>query len=155
MKAKTTYVLVADGAHARLLARVGASAALRAVPKGIFAHEVRPTNAMGSDRPGRTQESVGGARHTIEPRVDWSRQEKERFAQRLAAHLEEQVQRHGFDRLILVAPPRFLGDLRAALGPQARKRLEGELDKDLTELAPREIEARLVTAGLLPTSAAA
>src|SRR5579885_3335077 len=155
MKAKTIWILVADGAHARVFERVGATAGLRLAANGAFEHKVERTHEMGSERPGRAVESVGGARHAVEPRVDWSEQEKQRFAARLAAHLEERAQREGFDRLVLVAPPRFLGALRAELGAHARARLAGRLDKDLTELAPGDIEGRLAEAALIPSPTAA
>ncbi len=149
MKRKTTWVLVADGARGRILAREGAAAGLRVRPEGEFKHEVHRTRELGTDRPGRVQESANAAHHAIAPHVDLSRQEKRQFARTLAEFLEKGAQRHAFDRLVLVAPPRALGDLRAALGRHARERLAGELANDLTELSPSDIEARLIHAELL------
>lgn len=114
-----------------------------------FSQPLRPTREIGTDRPGRVQESANSASHAMGPRVDWTRQEKQRFAAGLAAVLEEYAQRKAFERLVLVAPPQTLGDLRGALGRHARERLRGELDKDFTELPPKEIETRLVEESLL------
>ena len=149
MKGKTTWVLVADGARGRILTREGVAAGLRVWPEGEFRHEVRRTRELGTDRPGRVQESANAAHHAIAPRVDLSRQEKRQFARALAEFLEKGAQRDAFDRLVLVAPPRALGDLRAALGRHARERLAGELTNDLTELSPSDIESRLIHAELL------
>ena len=44
---------------------------------------------------------------------------------------------------MLCAPPQALGDLRAALGKQARERIVAEVNKDLTPLALGEIEKRM------------
>jgi protein required for attachment to host cells len=51
--------------------------------------------------------------------------------------------RDAFDRLALVAPPRALADLRAALGPSARSRLVGVLAKDLVKVPDHEIPPHL------------
>jgi len=149
MKAKRIWVLVADGARGRVLKREGTTTGLRAWPEGEFTHEVHRTRELGSDRPGRVYERGSAAHHAIELHADWSHQEKQQFARLLAEFLERFARRNAFDRLVLVAPPRALGDLRAALGRHARARLAGELANDLTELGPPEIEARLVKAELL------
>jgi len=44
---------------------------------------------------------------------------------------------------VLVAAPSFLGRLRAALGDDARRLVDGELDLDVVKLAPAEIRKRL------------
>ncbi len=149
MKAKRTWVLVADGARGRILKRDSPATGLKAWPEGEFSHEVHRTRELGADRPGRVYERANAAHHAIEPHADWSRQEKQQFARLLAEFLEKGAQRDAFDRLILVAPPRALGDLRASLGRHARERLAGELAHDLTELSPPDIEARLIRAELL------
>ncbi|MFI4997790.1 MAG: host attachment protein [Hyphomicrobiales bacterium] len=151
MKAKVTWVLVADGARARILARKGAEGGLEQIPQGAFVHEVNRVAELGTDRPGRGHESANPAHHAIEPRVDWRREGKHTFAHRLADFLEQKAVEKAFDCLILVAPPHFIGDLRDTIGREARVRLVGELTKDLTRLPPEEIDARLVR-GQLPNA---
>lgn len=102
-----------------------------------------PTREIGADKPGRAFESADGSRHAMEPRVDWHRFEKSQFARKMADVLERAATRQAFDRLVLVAPPQTLGDLRAALGRQARDRLSGELNKDLTQVAIHDLPAHL------------
>ena len=65
MKAKTTWVLVADGARAYSFARHGAGGALVAIRHGTFVHEVERVSAMGADRPGRVRESADTAHHAL------------------------------------------------------------------------------------------
>jgi len=149
MKAKVTWVLVADGARARILARNGAEGKLELLPEGSFVHEVHRVAELGTDRPGRGHESANAAHHAIESRVDWRREGKHIFARRLADFLEQKAVEKAFDRLILVAPPPFIGDLRDTIGREARVRLVGELTKDLTKLRPDEIGARLARGQLL------
>lgn len=149
MEAKTTWILVADGARARIFTREGASTRLALLPEGAFTHEVHRASELGTDRPGRVAESANVTRHAIAPKVDWRREGKQDFARRLSEILEGKARQKAFDRLLLIAPPQMHGDLRRCLGPQARERLAGELDKDLTEFTAREIEERLIQENLL------
>lgn len=48
-----------------------------------------------------------------------------------------------FARVILVAPPRTLGELRKSLGATTAKLIHGELAKDLTPLDDRHLAPHL------------
>jgi protein required for attachment to host cells len=141
----TTWILIADGAKARLLERVGANAPLTPASNRCLSEaEARiPSRDIGADRPGRVQESANTARHAMEPRVDWHRYAKEQFARSVAGALEEAALRKKYEALILVAPPQALGDLRGALGQHARALVTGEIAKDLTNLPDHELPAHL------------
>ena len=78
---------------------------------------------------------MGPGRHAMAPRVDWHEFEKTRFAKEVATALNKAAGGQAFDRLILVAPPKTLGSLRAGLDKTAATRITGELAKDLTNLA--------------------
>jgi len=141
----TTWIVVADGAKARILERQGVHGTLAPATGHCFAEaEARqPTRDVGADRPGRVYESADAARHAMEPRVDWHRFAKEQFAGDVAAALEEAALKKLYGELILVAPPRTLGDLRQALGNHARALVAGEIAKDLTNLPDHELPAHL------------
>lgn len=144
-KAKKTWILVADGAKARVLERLAPDAALQPASDRCFSEsEARaPTREIGAERPGRVHESADAARHAMEPRVDWHRFAKEQFARTVAGALEEAAKDRKYEALILVAPPQALGDLRGALGRHASALVEGEIGKDLTNLPDHEISAHL------------
>ena len=143
MKATRTWVVVADGAKARFLRNDGPGKGLAAA--GIAPREAKPppTRALGSDRPGRVHDRMGRTRHAMEPPADWHRFEKAAFARGVAATVNHACQAGRFDRLVLVAPSKTLGALRAALGKSATQRITVELPKDLTGLDDREIAAHL------------
>jgi protein required for attachment to host cells len=84
-----------------------------------------------SDRPGRSYESVGGARHAIERENDPRSREAIRFAKRIARRLDEARRHDEFEELIVVAGPPFLGLMRAELSGPTRKRVVHEVHKDL------------------------
>lgn len=139
MRDIVTWVVVADGARARILRQDSPRAPLVEEPV-MHAASSAPAQAYVSDRPGRAFESASATRHAIEPRVDWHVFEKQLFARDMAALLDRNADH--YDRLILVAPPKTLGELRAAMGPAAAK-VAGELGKELTHLTVHELKPHL------------
>ncbi len=139
----TTWILVADGARARVLANDGPGKGLHDAFDRDFIGEHGLMREMVSDKPGRDQESATTGRHAIEPKTEWHRFEKHQFARRMAELLESAAMQNAYDRLVLVAPPQALGDLRAELGSHAQKKVTGELDKDLTHVALHDLSQHL------------
>lgn len=139
---KTTWVAVADGAKALVLLNEGTDAAprLHVLAKSEF--ENPPTRAQGTDRPGRMPDSGPGQRSALET-TDWHEFEEQRFVRDFAERLNRAAERDRFDRLILVAPPKVLGELRPALAPAVTERLDAELPNDLTSHPLDEIERLL------------
>lgn len=129
--AHTAWAAVADGQTARFFERRGGR--WNELDTLSYAVTDPPSRDIGSDRPGRTHESSGTARHAIQPHVDLHEQAKRSFAERVATDLEEAASAGQFDVLFIVAPPRFLGYLRTALGPVARARIAGSIPKDLAD----------------------
>lgn len=142
-KKKTTWILVCDGARGRILVNRGRSTGLREIEKAEDENARRPTRELGTDKPGRAYESSGTSRHAMAPPTDWHRFEKEHFTKGMAAIINEGALSDRFDRLIVVAPPRVLGDLRAALAPQAAERVAAEINKDLTNVPSHDIGTHL------------
>ncbi|MGN6585157.1 MAG: host attachment protein [Rhizobiaceae bacterium] len=79
--------------------------------------------------------SEGTRRSAMEYRSDPVREEERAFARRIARLLEERCLEDDFDRLVLFAAPRMLGDLRDAMTESVRKFIIAEIDKDLTKLS--------------------
>jgi protein required for attachment to host cells len=69
--------------------------------------------------------------------------EHERFARELSARLDRGVDAHTFERLILAAPPDFLGKLRKALSKRTLQRLMLDLDADYSNVPARELPRRV------------
>ena len=145
MKKTITWILVADGARARILKNEGPGKGLQSAVGEEFHHALPKTSEMGTDRPGRSHESANSTRHAMENPVDWHRFEKEKFAREMAKVLDQANNAGAYDRLILVAPPKTLGDLRGALANATRKKVTGELDKDLTQITLGELPGHLNT----------
>jgi protein required for attachment to host cells len=147
MKKPVTWCVVADGQRARILAR-------RSDPPGyttinalesVAAH--RKTAELGPDKPGRARESVGGARHAVEPRVDLHRRAESEFGETVASVLNEAAAKHEFDRVIIVALPDTSSAIRNALSTDAASAVSGVIHKDLTKAPDHEMADRLAGLG--------
>lgn len=114
----TCLVVVADGRRARLFEERRRGAALVERPEwleGIAPETVEPSP------PGRVFQRFGPGSHTVEGETPRERSEA-RFLNDLAERVGEVVARERFDAVALIAPPRALGVLRAALPSAAADR---------------------------------
>ncbi|HKT14877.1 MAG TPA: host attachment family protein [Allosphingosinicella sp.] len=102
-----------------------------------------PTRDHKSDQSGATSTSVGSGRPSYSE-TDFHQLEEDRFAAEAAEMLKQRALRNDFDSLIVVAPPRTLGELRKHYHKEVAKRLSGEIAKDLTGHPVAEIEKILV-----------
>lgn len=139
----STWILVADAARARLFEPAPADG--RLVEIECFTNPDGRAGARRSDthRPPTVNESVGTARHAIEPHTTAREKVTARFAHVLSEALERGRTKRRYERLVLVAPPRFLGALHEQLGQPVRDSVAGEVRRDLTALRPAELRARL------------
>jgi protein required for attachment to host cells len=96
-----------------------------------------------SDRQGRSHSSVGPGRSAIAAHSDPHRELKKKFARQLADALASKLREKAYDRLVIVAAPSALGDLRAALPEQVRAKVTGEVAKDLTNTPDPEVAGHL------------
>ena len=137
------WVLVADKAKARLFELCGDSPDLIEL-EGWTNPDGRAKGIdLQSDRPTRTFDRFGPGRHAAGSQVSPKEKSAERFAHDLGDTLERGRVEHRFDKLVLIAPPAFLGTLNGTLGKQLRDCVALSLDKDLTVLPPDEIRGHL------------
>lgn len=143
MKSQRTWVLIADATRARVLESEGPGHGLKLVSGLSFEVALPPTHELVSDRQARSYESVGSARHAISGRTDPRRKEKRRFVEDVADAVAKLGSQKAFDRLIIVAPPQALGDLRDALPESIRGLIVTEVAKDLTKTPDSEVAGHL------------
>jgi protein required for attachment to host cells len=148
----TTWILIADGARARLLGQDRKARAFKPTFEQEFFGTRAQSRELASDRPGRTFESAGRGqpgdvaghgRHAMEPTTDPHRQAEYQFARELSEHLEKAANERRFDRLVLVAAPKILGDLRVLLPKAVQGRIVAEINKDLTRIPTRNLGGHL------------
>jgi len=124
-------VLVGDGRRALFLRNKGTPRALELIVEREMRQENPPTREQGTDRPGR-HHGVDGVSRTAIEETDWHVRAEEQFASEIAETLYEMEHAQEFDELVVVAPPKMLGDLRAAFPPEVAQCIVAEVPKDLT-----------------------
>lgn len=143
MKPIKTWIIVADGSGMRVFVNDGPGHGLSEVAGKARKTDPKPSGDIDADKPGRSFDSKGRGRHAMEPPTDSSRHAKRVFASEIADALEKEQRAKAFDRLVLVAAPSMLGDLRAALPESVQKAIYHELAKDLTHLNERDLAGHL------------
>ncbi len=100
---------------------------------------------LGSDRPGRSFDSVGGGRHSLSSQQSPSQHVMEVFAKKIAGIIEEARTNSLFSKFVLIAGPAFLGLLRKSLSSQTLAHLVHSLNKDFVNLSDHEMKIYLET----------
>ena len=93
-QADRPWVLIADGARARILSNDGPGHGLHAVEGQVFEGDHSATHDLVTDRQGRTHGSQGPGRTAIPSPSDPHRELKVKFAQRLATALAAGLEQH-------------------------------------------------------------
>ncbi|MDX8465056.1 host attachment family protein [Mesorhizobium sp. VK23B] len=136
------WVIVADGEKALFLRNEGDTKYPNLQVVQEMEQENPATREQGTDKPGRYAE---GPRSAIEE-TDWHRIGKERFADDIAERLYKLAHQGEFDEVVLIAPPRVLGEMRQKLHKEVCDRVKAEIPKTLTNHTIFEIEKLLQAA---------
>lgn len=122
MKAPRTWIVLANASHARIIRHLPDHRESEGKHGEIQLNsEHRRRGEIMADRPGRSFASEGTRRSAMEYRSDPVREEECAFAKRIARLLEKRRLQDDFDRLVIFAAPRTLGDLRDAMEEGVRK----------------------------------
>jgi protein required for attachment to host cells len=138
-----TWILVADGSRARLFETDTPRNELEELESFVSAEGRLRERDLVSDRPGRAFDSAGQGRHAMGTHDGARDHDALEFAQDLAHRLESGCNEHGVEQFVLIAPPRFLGQLRSKLGKGTERRVVREIAKDLTQHGADDVRAAL------------
>lgn len=134
MKPIRTWILIANGSRARIVLYNGPGEGLKPVREFDFEDGRLSSGDIMADRPGRTFDSSGPGRHAMAYSSDPTRVGQTRFVSQLLKFLGDELTNTSFDRLIIAAPAKFLGDLRESISKPLQAVTMSELSKDLTHL---------------------
>ncbi len=134
-----TRVVVADNTRARVFS--APDSLRRLVEQEGFIHsEAHLSNQeLVSDAAGRSRDLHG----TLDPATSAKDHQRHRFAKGLAKHLKAQYEQSHFDRLVLVAPPKFLGMLHKELPKPVDQLVVATVGKNLTGASEEELVRQL------------
>jgi len=138
-----TWVLVADKSRARIFSKNGRSPFREETslihPESRLHEQDLTSDLPGSDGGG----NGGGQRHGKGPRVSPKRHEAQVFCKQVADHLEAARADRRFQRLLVVAPPAFLGLLREQFSQPLGALVTREVNKNLVHLKADELREQL------------
>lgn len=134
-----SFIVVADGEKMLFFRNEGDAEFLKLEVERKRETEIPANRDIKSDSPGRAFSSVGNGRSAMEE-ADFHQIEEDRFAASTADLINKRALRNDFDSLIVVAPPRTLGELRKHYHKEVEKRLAAEIPKDLTGHPVDQIE---------------
>lgn len=121
------WIVVADGAHARLFHNIGKNDALQLKQEDL----VKPDMA--------DEQGQGPSGHRP-PEASPEQTDEATFAKQLVQRLNAAALKHEFQALVLIADPKTLGEMRPQLHSETSKRIIGELPKTLTNSTVSDIE---------------
>ena len=136
------WVVVADGSRARYFI-IESERTLTEIEDMVSPEHRLHEGDLTSDRAGRSFDSKGEGRHAMEPPHTRKQKGVAKFAHRLADRLERARAAGEIDRLVLIAPPKFLGELRSSLSDATNQLVVISIDKETTTESPRELADHL------------
>ena len=140
----TTWVLVANHSNAHLFETEGPGKGLKYLRNIPHPEGRLKSGDINADKPGRSQDSMKtGGRHAMGKEHDPKDQDALRYAKHLAQVMDEGRARNHYTQAVLVADPRLLGQLRAALDPHTAAMITASHDKDLAGLDEQALTRQL------------
>lgn len=138
-----TWAVVADRGRARIFAWEGEDVAALAEVESLTCPEgASHPHDLVTDKQGYFK-GHSGSMQTGDPKTDFKHRSAERFAHRIVELLEEGRVRNQFGKLVLVASPMFMGELRSHIKDPLAKLIDREITKDYTTLPARDIADKL------------
>lgn len=134
-----TWVLVADSEKALFLENTTDAQNPNLQVRRKEEQENPADREQSANRPGRFNDGPSVHRSAVDD-TDWHQLAKERFAADLADRLYKMAHKGKFERLVLVAAPEVLGELRKNLHKEVADCVVGEVAKNLTNHEISKIE---------------
>jgi protein required for attachment to host cells len=140
---QTTWILAADSSRARIFEELDEAHHLKEIED--FSNAAGHTQQMDllEDEPERRnfgKGGRGGSIHDGEPETDPVTHENEIFSKEISKFLNKACRERRYDKLCVIAPPKFLGLLRQNLNKETRKAVEKEIVNDVSRFDEKEIE---------------
>ena len=130
MKPIKTWILIANGATARIVENDGPGKGLYQ-PAGLIRHA--PAATPFADQPGRSFQSEGQSRSKMDPHQK-AQTDSNGFAAELVDDLASNHGKGRFDRLIICATPAMLSQVKELMPNDLQPHVLAELPKDLTHI---------------------
>ena len=144
MQRHEIWALVMDANTARIVIDVTSPSQSAPDPGEILMETTHQrVQDIMADKPGRSFQSVGSARSSMEYRSDPKREAEHRFATDVVQALTASYRAGLFEKLVVVAGPEMLGILRETLPAELQNCLTAEIPKQLTGIAKQDLRSAI------------
>ena len=140
---KNALVLVVDGRKMLFLRNQGEGDHVQLVTEAHHEREDRKDHEIKSDAPGLGAQRGGYGRPAMDE-TDFHQLDEDRYAADAADQLRVRALAGDFEALVIVAPPKTLGELRKHLHKEVERRVVMELAKEMTDRPLPDIAAMLM-----------
>ena len=138
-----TWIVVAESSRAKIFELNKKNTPLKELQGFIHSSSRLHEHEISSDLPGSTHDSHGQGSHKLSAQTSIKQHETMAFAKIIGRHIEKARREGQFQKLILMSPPAFLGQLRKHLSRQTFKRIVSEIDKNLVKHKANDIQDHL------------
>lgn len=138
-----TFILVTDSARARILKFDHSDGSLETIADLVHPDSRKRERDLDSDKAGRHPSGVTGGRHGINREKKRHIAERRTFAGQIVDALESARQQGKFTDLVLIANPRFLGEIRDQLSDACAELVTHTLPRNLVTASTTEILSHL------------
>lgn len=140
---RDSYVLVADGAKMLFFRNDGDADQLNLTVVAAEQQADQADRDIKTDAAGRKPSAPGVGGQPAAGEADFHQQAEMRFAAEAAERLNRAALAGDFERLVIVAPPKTLGELRRRYHKEVAARITAEIPKDMVGHPVDRIEAAL------------
>jgi len=138
-----TWVLVANSSQAKIYKNKGPKGPLTVIKDFEYLNGRLHEGDLVSDSAGSDGGSVGQGRHVLDDQTSAKEQEAIIFAKELTSHLDQERNKEAFKKLIIIAPPTFLGLLRKNSSNEIMNMVSQQIDKNFVNKSAEEIQQYL------------
>lgn len=135
----TTWILTANRSSASLFESDWPGKSMRRIQDVPHPQGREQNSDIDTDKPGRSFDSFGQGRHAMST----GQEPVEHIAQQFALDLAEVLNKgrvvHAYDKLVLMAEPKFLGVLRAALDKHTAALVVQTVHKELPNVKEEDL----------------
>jgi protein required for attachment to host cells len=137
-----SWVVVCDGAKALIMQNAGDNQLMNLQVHETLTQPNEADRDIGAGKPGRSHQANGQSGSAVEE-TSWHDQAEAAFLKQVAARLDDLVHEKDAKRIVLVAPPKALGQIRPSLSADTQAAITAEVAKDLTNFPVDQIERHL------------
>ena len=135
----TTWILSANRSSASLFESDWPGNSMRRLQDIPHPQGRMQNKDIDTDKPGRVFDSFGQGRHSTSPKQEPTEHIAQQFAFDLAELLNKGRLTNAYDKLVLIAEPKFLGILRAALDKNTATLVVQSVNKELLDVKEEDL----------------